>query len=394
MKPVSFPQSKSKRLYFLSFLSLAALMFSLTVVWQIGHAQQALSLADILIGLRSKKVTLEERNKMLTDAVKARGVTFTLTPEIEKELETTGADKGLVEAVREKSVVVKVAATPAPVAVATPAPTPTPQDSEYYQRLGDSHMVKGEYDLAVTDYNKSIELNPKDSLSYLSRGLSYYNKKAYDLAIADFDKGIALDPKESMSYYNRGNSFEKMGEFQKAITDYQKAVEMDASNEPAKESLQRLQAEQARYAPKPQPQTVALTSGSPKSAPETKQEKPEKLSEPKAEKTEKAKTPPPTAQPDPAKPVDLGQLNGVALSLVTPTYPEFARKTAVQGLVNVQVTINEEGKVISAKATSGPAMLRGAAEEAARRSKFKPPTADNQPVKATGFISYNFRSGI
>ena len=58
-----------------------------------SFAQQAqLSLADFLIGLRSKKVTIEERNKILTDAARERGVTFALTPEIEKELENTGAE--------------------------------------------------------------------------------------------------------------------------------------------------------------------------------------------------------------------------------------------------------------------------------------------------------------
>jgi protein TonB len=54
------------------------------------------------------------------------------------------------------------------------------------------------------------------------------------------------------------------------------------------------------------------------------------------------------------------------------------------------VTISEEGKVISAKATSGPSMLRIAGETAAMRSKFKPILAGNQAVKATGFIVYNF----
>ena len=45
-----------------------------------------LSLADLLIGLRSKKVTIEERNQILTRAITERGVTFVNTPEIEKEL--------------------------------------------------------------------------------------------------------------------------------------------------------------------------------------------------------------------------------------------------------------------------------------------------------------------
>ncbi|MEO6052158.1 MAG: hypothetical protein ABIP78_12625 [Pyrinomonadaceae bacterium] len=52
-----------------------------------------MSLADILIALRSKKATLPDRNKILTDAVQTKGTTFSMTPEIEKELAGTGADR-------------------------------------------------------------------------------------------------------------------------------------------------------------------------------------------------------------------------------------------------------------------------------------------------------------
>jgi hypothetical protein len=48
----------------------------------LAQAPSQLSLADILIGLRSKKVELADRNKILTEAVLSRGITFTLTPEI------------------------------------------------------------------------------------------------------------------------------------------------------------------------------------------------------------------------------------------------------------------------------------------------------------------------
>src|SRR4030095_6283037 len=73
-----------------------------------GFAQGSqLTLADILIGLRSKKATLPERNQILTDAVLARGTTFAITPEIEKELTTTGADKVLIDAIKKKAPAVK-----------------------------------------------------------------------------------------------------------------------------------------------------------------------------------------------------------------------------------------------------------------------------------------------
>ena len=368
MNPVIRPKTKLTRLYLLSFLSFTSLILSLTVVWQIGQAQQVqLSLADILIGLRSKKATLVERNKLLTDAVKERGITFALTPEIEKELETTGADKPLIEAIRQKSVLVKVKApapTPAPKPVATPVPTPTPPDSTFYFNRANSNFVKGDFDLAIVDYNKSIELNPKDTSSYLSRGMAYFNKKNYDLTIADYDKVIELNPTDAKTYFNRANSYEKLGNAQKAIDDFQKTVELDPTNETARASLQRLQAEQAKLLPEPKKTETPTVSES-------------------AKTSESAKMIPQS--------VELGQLNNMAVRLVTPVYPTIAQKMNIQGKVTVQITLDEEGKVTSAKASDGPSMLRLACENAARQSKFKPTMVETQAVKATGFIVYNFK---
>src|SRR5215204_358231 len=66
-----------------------------------------LSLADILIALRSKKAPLTDRNKILSDAVVNRGTTFTLTPEIEKELSVTGASPQLIDSIRNRVQIAK-----------------------------------------------------------------------------------------------------------------------------------------------------------------------------------------------------------------------------------------------------------------------------------------------
>jgi protein TonB len=94
------------------------------------------------------------------------------------------------------------------------------------------------------------------------------------------------------------------------------------------------------------------------------------------------------------KPVSGGVLNGSAMSLPAPSYPEIAKRSRASGTVVVEVVIDEDGKVISAKAVNGPSLLFGAAVEAAKRARFSPTKLSGQPVKVTGIINYNFSLGI
>lgn len=100
--------------------------------------------------------------------------------------------------------------------------------------------------------------------------------------------------------------------------------------------------------------------------------------------------PPPSPAPKPMKPVSGGVLNGTALSLPAPSYPEAAKRMKTQGVVAVEVVLDENGKVISAEATSGPPMLRDAAVQAAKRARFSPTKLSGMPVKVSGVINYKF----
>jgi len=88
-----------------------------------------------------------------------------------------------------------------------------------------------------------------------------------------------------------------------------------------------------------------------------------------------------------------GVLNGKALTLAKPDYPEEARISRIYGTVVVQVWIDETGNVRRACAIAGPFKLRRAAEVAAYQSKFSPTKLSGMPVKVTGVITYNFVSG-
>jgi TonB family protein len=90
------------------------------------------------------------------------------------------------------------------------------------------------------------------------------------------------------------------------------------------------------------------------------------------------------------KTISGGVINGKAIDLPKPVYPASARAVRASGAVNVQVTIDEEGNVISANAVSGHPLLRSAAVESARSAKFKPTLLSGKAVKVSGVLIFNF----
>lgn len=97
-----------------------------------------------------------------------------------------------------------------------------------------------------------------------------------------------------------------------------------------------------------------------------------------------------TPQVLPPNTISGGVLNGKVTSKPQPAYPPIARAARAQGVVTVQVTVDEEGYVISARAVSGHPLLQQAAVQAARQARFTPTLLEGKPVKVAGVITYNF----
>ena len=79
-----------------------------------------------------------------------------------------------------------------------------------------------------------------------------------------------------------------------------------------------------------------------------------------------------------------------AINLPQPPYPPIAKQIRAQGSVNVQILVDEQGRVISAQAVTGHPTLLAAAKEAALRARFTPTILNGQAVKVQGVITYNF----
>jgi protein TonB len=85
-----------------------------------------------------------------------------------------------------------------------------------------------------------------------------------------------------------------------------------------------------------------------------------------------------------------GVLNGKAVSLPLPRYPDIARAAKASGSVKVQIVIDREGNVVTANAISGHPLLQSAAVDAAREAKFTPTFLSGEPVLVSGELIYNF----
>ncbi|MBI4982246.1 MAG: tetratricopeptide repeat protein [Candidatus Omnitrophica bacterium] len=105
-------------------------------------------------------------------------------------------------------------------------------DSGYgyaYAYRGQSYAKKGDYDQAIADFTRSMELNLDPNFSagvYRDRAEAYYAKGDFDRAISDYTKFLEVYTSFFDGYYKRGNAYAKKGDYDRAISDYNKALKI------------------------------------------------------------------------------------------------------------------------------------------------------------------------
>ena len=92
---------------------------------------------------------------------------------------------------------------------------------------GAAYGRKGHHDLAITDFNKALEINPENALAYANRGLDQEIKGNLDHAISDYNKSLQLAPLHAGTYNNRGILYIKLGNKQEGCSDIRRACELE-----------------------------------------------------------------------------------------------------------------------------------------------------------------------
>jgi len=92
-----------------------------------------------------------------------------------------------------------------------------------------------------------------------------------------------------------------------------------------------------------------------------------------------------------AKKVSRADALQAITSKVQPEYPPVARQLKLQGVVELEAVVAEDGTVTKVNIVSGNPVLTKPASEALKKWKFKPFLEDGKPVSVVAPISLTFK---
>jgi TonB family protein len=245
-----------------------------------------------------------------------------------------------------------------------------PDNGDFYYSRAQVQDKLGETDKALADSTKATELITSTfgrSVAFAFRGSLHQKQAKLEEAIKDYSEAILLAPDFAYHYGNRGKVYAELKEFNKAIADYGEAIRLDPKNEyflrdRAKAYRELRQFDQATEDDSAADVNANARAASPQPAPSPSDESSVMVKEP----------------------IAGGDLKGKAIWLV---YPPVDRVGRASGIVVVQVSVDEAGKVISARVQAGHPLLQAACVDAARNSKFRPTQGG-----VNGTITYEFKN--
>lgn len=105
-------------------------------------------------------------------------------------------------------------------------------DYKYFIDNGIYDFQRGELESALENINKSIELKNDWEISYFYRGVVNQALENFDEALLDYTKALQINDKMADAYYNRAKIMLSRKDIenpdiQKIISDLEKALELD-----------------------------------------------------------------------------------------------------------------------------------------------------------------------
>lgn len=129
-----------------------------------------------------------------------------------------------------------VAQEPTPIPLICDDFTDSPDDARisYYMGEGAGFFSAGYYDRAIESYSCVIEqIDQGFTGAYMQRAVAYTARQDYEPALADYTRAIELDGNLLAAYNNRGIVYAARQEYEEALADFNAALERDANYIPS-----------------------------------------------------------------------------------------------------------------------------------------------------------------
>lgn len=95
---------------------------------------------------------------------------------------------------------------------------------------GLAHRSKGEYDLALADFERAIALEPTRATAHFNRGFIYQIRNDFPRAVSSFDEALRLKPDLALALRNRGRVHFYLGNFRQSAADLEAGLRQDPTN--------------------------------------------------------------------------------------------------------------------------------------------------------------------
>ena len=95
-----------------------------------------------------------------------------------------------------------------------------------YSMRGNAKRNLGDFDGAISDQNKALDFDPLYADGYFNRGIAKFKKGDFDGAIKDYSQVLKINPKDSDAFFNRANVKKEIEDMKGACTDWRKAADL------------------------------------------------------------------------------------------------------------------------------------------------------------------------
>ena len=100
-----------------------------------------------------------------------------------------------------------------------------PGNPALHNNLANLYVMRGWYEEAVSEYEKSIDLDPGSPVAWNNLGTAYLKMGKDSKALGAFRRALKIQPKYALAWYNVGVIYDLRGDYDQAVENYLKASE-------------------------------------------------------------------------------------------------------------------------------------------------------------------------